>query len=63
MSSRMTYPRVVGETGKNFHFIDESCTDNIEEVVDYTIESAFNYLDKNVVLVQLCMFQKNYWKK
>ena len=36
------YPRLVGETGgKNFHFIDYNC--NIDEAIDMTFESAFNY--------------------
>ena len=44
VGERKTYPRVIGETGgKNFHFVDESCKDNIYDIVNYTIESAFNY--------------------
>ena len=44
VENRLTYPRIIGETGgKNFHFIDESCGNSIEEVVNYTVESAFNY--------------------
>ena len=44
VKNRITYPRVIGETGgKNFHFVDESCQDSINDVVNYTIESAFNY--------------------
>lgn len=44
VTDRNTYPRIIGETGgKNFHFVDESCDNCVEEVVNYTIESAFNY--------------------
>jgi 1-pyrroline-5-carboxylate dehydrogenase len=38
------YPRIIGETGgKNFHFMDTSCNNMIDYVVEKTIESAFNY--------------------
>ncbi len=38
------YPRIIGETGgKNFHFMDTSCENMIDYVVEKTIESAFNY--------------------
>ena len=44
VENRKTYPRIIGETGgKNFHFIDKSCDENVDDVVNYTIESAFNY--------------------
>jgi 1-pyrroline-5-carboxylate dehydrogenase len=44
ISSRNTYPRIVGETGgKNFHFVDTDCEDIIENIVEKTVESAFNY--------------------
>lgn len=43
-SFRSVYPRVIGETGgKNFHFVDESCENDMDEVVNLTVESAFNY--------------------
>lgn len=44
MENRNCYPRIIGETGgKNFHFVDKSCEDNLEAVVRLTMESAFNY--------------------
>ena len=59
VKTRNTYPKVIGETGgKNFHFVDESCQNSINEVVNFTIESAFNYWVRNVVLVLLSMSLK-----
>ena len=44
ISNRQTYPRIVGETGgKNFHFVDSSCGDMLDTVIERTVESAFNY--------------------
>lgn len=44
MENRNTYPRLIGETGgKNFHFVDDSCSDILDDVVLKTIESSFNY--------------------
>ena len=43
-SYKKSYPRIIGETGgKNFHFVDTSCGDMVNYVVEKTIESAFNY--------------------
>jgi 1-pyrroline-5-carboxylate dehydrogenase len=39
------YPRIIGESGgKNFHFVDPDYNlDNIDFIVEKTLESAFNY--------------------
>ena len=44
MEHRNCYPKIIGETGgKNFHFVDESCSEDVAELVKLTLESAFNY--------------------
>ena len=42
--NRDNYTRLIGETGgKNFHFVDDTYRENLNYLVDETVQSAFGY--------------------